>query len=286
MRPAARYERLGRRGVGVTGEPASALEVCVTEGGCGGLFTFTLFFGAQVLGSSFVTARETAKSASPRDDIRISVCFLRCNNERRGQRSGWVRRDLAVHTPDTTAMFKLTKLTKAVTEALNAVPNVDELAKSMGAMEVDPRVVSEHGGVHSATCLAYEPTQRILAVGVDTGVKIICADGAEALLATPTHVEPARSVEFIAGVGRIVRLSSESGIDVLDLHSQRCLASTRWMKDATCVVGLRDSPFVMVGESTGCVRVAAVQHGPDGAGTLAPRSYKGEFICFISRMGN
>ena len=97
MRPAARYERLGRRGVGVTGEPASALEVCVTEGVCGGLFTFTLFFGAQVLGSSFVTARETAKSASPRDDIRISVCFLRCNNERRGQRSGWVRRDLAVH---------------------------------------------------------------------------------------------------------------------------------------------------------------------------------------------
>ena len=63
-------------------------------------------------------------------------------------------------------MFKLTKLTKAVTEALNAVPNVDELAKSMGAMEVDPRVVSEHGGVHSATCLAYEPTQRILAVEI------------------------------------------------------------------------------------------------------------------------
>ena len=64
MRPAARYERLGRRGVGVTGEPASALEVCVTEGGCGGLFTFTLFFGAQVLGFLFRDCGETAKTAS------------------------------------------------------------------------------------------------------------------------------------------------------------------------------------------------------------------------------
>mgnify|MGYP005702597639 CR=1 FL=1 len=45
-------------------------------------------------------------------------------------------------------MFKLTKLTKAVTEALNAVPNVDELAKSMGAMEVDPRVVSAVSYTH------------------------------------------------------------------------------------------------------------------------------------------
>ena len=64
MRPAARYERLGRRGVGVTGEPASALEVCVTEGGCGGLFTFMLFFGAQVLGFLFRDCGETAKTAS------------------------------------------------------------------------------------------------------------------------------------------------------------------------------------------------------------------------------
>ena len=44
------------------------------------------------------------------------------------------------------AMFKLTKLHKAVTEALNAVPNVDDLAKSLGAVDVRPRVVSEHGG--------------------------------------------------------------------------------------------------------------------------------------------
>ena len=67
------------------------------------------------------------------------------------------------------AMFKLTKLHKAVTEALNAVPNVDDLAKSLGALDVRPRVVSEHGGTHSATCIAYEPVQRLLAVGVDTG---------------------------------------------------------------------------------------------------------------------
>ena len=171
------------------------------------------------------------------------------------------------------AMFKLTKLHKAVTEALNAVPNVDDLAKSLGAVDVRPRVVSEHGGTHSATCIAYEPTQRLLAVGVDTGVKIIGGDGVEALLATPHHVEPARCVEFMPGVGRVMRVSVDNGIDVFDLDSQTCLASTRWPTDVTCACGMKDSPFVMVGQSTGDVAVAAVQHGADGDGILAPRSY-------------
>jgi len=170
-------------------------------------------------------------------------------------------------------MFKLTKLHKAVTEALNAVPNVDDLAKSLGALDVRPRVVSEHGGTHSATCIAYEPVQRLLAVGVDTGVKIIGGDGVEALLATAHHVEPARCVEFMPGVGRVMRVSVDNGIDVFDLHSQTCLASTRWPTDVTCACGMKDSPFVMVGESTGDVAVAAVQHGADGEGILAPRSY-------------
>ena len=170
-------------------------------------------------------------------------------------------------------MFKLTKLHKAVTEALNAVPNVDDLAKSLGALDVRPRVVSEHGGTHSATCIAYEPVQRLLAVGVDTGVKIIGGDGVEALLATAHHVEPARCVEFMPGVGRVMRVSVDNGIDVFDLHSQTCLASTRWPTDVTCACGMKDSPFVMVGQSTGDVAVAAVQHGADGEGILAPRSY-------------
>ena len=171
------------------------------------------------------------------------------------------------------AMFKLTKLHKAVTEALNAVPNVDDLAKSLGAVDVRPRVVSEHGGLHSATCIAYEPVQRLLAVGVDAGVKIIGGDGVEVLLATRHHVEPARCVEFMPGVGRVMRVSVDNGIDVFDLHSQTCLASTRWPIDVTCACGMKDSPFVMVGESTGRVAVAAVQHGADGDGILAPRSY-------------
>ena len=159
-------------------------------------------------------------------------------------------------------MFKLTKLHKAVTEALNAVPNVDDLAKSLGALDVRPRVVSEHGGTHSATCIAYEPVQRLLAVGVDTGVKIIGGDGVEALLAAAHHVEPARCVEFMPGVGRVMRVSVDNGIDVFDLHSQTCLASTRWPIDVTCACGMKDSPFVMVGESTGRVTVAAAPAPP------------------------
>ena len=127
--------------------------------------------------------------------------------------------------------------------------------------------------------------QRLLAVGVDAGVKIIGGDGVEALLATRHHVEPARCVEFMPGVGRVMRVSVDNGIDVFDLHSQTCLASTRWPIDVTCACGMKDSPFVMVGESTGRVAVAAVQHGADGDGILAPRSYSIDHADAFGRYG-
>ena len=110
-------------------------------------------------------------------------------------------------------MFTLTGISKAVTEALNQAPDVDGLANRLGVPSVSPRIVAEYGGTHGATCLDYDPTQRLLVVGVDTGAKVLGANGLEALLATP-HVEPARSVHFIPGTARVLRLSQDGGLDV------------------------------------------------------------------------
>ena len=76
-------------------------------------------------------------------------------------------------------MFNFSSISKTITEALNAAPNVDELQTALGVPPVHPRVVAEYGGVHSATCIDYDPVQRLLAVGVDTGVKVLGADGLE-----------------------------------------------------------------------------------------------------------
>ena len=169
-------------------------------------------------------------------------------------------------------MFTLSGISKAVTEALNQAPDVDACANRLGVPSVSPRIVAEYGGAHGATCLDYDPTQRLLVVGVDTGAKVLGANGLEALLATPHHVEPARSVHFIPGTGRVLRLSQDGGLDVWCLRTQTLLASARWPEDVACVRGLRGSPFVLVGETSGCLRVAAVQAGADG-GVLARRSY-------------
>ena len=77
-------------------------------------------------------------------------------------------------------MFNFSSITKTITEALNAAPNVDDLQATLGTPPVQPRLVAEYGGVHSATCIDYDPVQRLLAVGVDTGVKVLGADGLEA----------------------------------------------------------------------------------------------------------
>ena len=169
-------------------------------------------------------------------------------------------------------MFKLSSIGKAVTQALNAAPDVDELSKSLGTPSVEPRLVAEYGGVHGATCLDYDPTQRVLAVGVDVGVKILGADGLEALLPTLHHVEPALSVEFVPSTARVARLSVDGGVDVWCLRTQTLLASTRWPEELTVARGVRGTPFFFLGEASGAMRVAAVQAGGDG-GVLAPRSY-------------
>jgi hypothetical protein len=168
--------------------------------------------------------------------------------------------------------FKLSSITKAVTEAINAAPDVDALSKSLGAPPLAPRIVAEYGSLHSATCVDYDPVQRLLAVGVDTGVKVLGADGLSVLLATPRHLEPALRVRFVSSVGRVIRVSVESGVDVWDLRSQTLLASTRWPNEVTAVAALRRSPFIMLGEASGVVRVAAARPGADG-GVLAPRAY-------------
>ena len=168
--------------------------------------------------------------------------------------------------------FKLSSITKAVTEAINAAPDVDALSKSLGAPPLAPRIVAEYGSLHSATCVDYDPVQRLLAVGVDTGVKVLGADGLSVLLATPRHLEPALRVRFVSSVGRVIRVSVESGVDVWDLRSQTLLASTRWPNEVTAVAALRRSPFILLGEASGTVRVAAARPGADG-GVLAPHAY-------------
>ena len=168
--------------------------------------------------------------------------------------------------------FKLSSITKAVTEAINAAPDVDALSKSLGAPPLAPRIVAEYGSMHSATCLDYDPVQRLLAVGVATGVKVLGAGGLSVLLATPRHLEPARCVRFVSSVGRVIRVSVESGIDIWDLRSQTLLASTRWPNEVIAVAALRRSPFILLGEASGAVRVAAAQPGA-GGGVLAMRAY-------------
>ena len=169
-------------------------------------------------------------------------------------------------------MLKLSSITKALTEAINAAPDVDSLSKTLGPCSVDPRIVQEYGTTHSATCVAYDPVQRLLAVGVDTGVKVLGADGLSVLLATRHHLEPAKIVRFARSVGRVVRVSVESGICVWDLKSQTLLASTRWQSEVTAIVGLRRSNFLMVGDADGVSAIATVRPGSP-LGALVPHAY-------------
>ena len=159
--------------------------------------------------------------------------------------------------------FKLSSITKAVTEAINAAPDVDALSKSLGAPPLAPRIVAEYGSLHSATCVDYDPVQRLLAVGVDTGVKVLGADGLSVLLATPRHLEPALRVRFVSSVGRVIRVSVESGVDVWDLRSQTLLASTRWPNEVTAVAALTHLVIALVD--------ADVSHSGEHAGEGASR---------------
>ncbi|KZV34948.1 hypothetical protein F511_04922 [Dorcoceras hygrometricum] len=118
-----------------------------------------------------------------------------------------------------------------------------------------PRVCVHYGIPSTASILAFDPIQRLLAIGtLDGRIKVIGGDNIEGLLVSPKAL-PFKNLEFLQNQGFLVSVSNENEIQVWDLR-KRCISSNiQWESNITAFSVIPSTHFIYVGDEYGFLSV-------------------------------
>nr|GFC62638.1 putative synaptobrevin, WD40/YVTN repeat-like-containing domain protein [Tanacetum cinerariifolium] len=83
--------------------------------------------------------------------------------------------------------------------------------------DLDFRIAVHYGIPSTASVLAFDPIQRVLAIGtLDGRIKVIGGDNIEGLLISPKQL-PFKYLEFLSNKGFLVSISNDNDIQVWNL---------------------------------------------------------------------
>ncbi|CAH9089007.1 unnamed protein product [Cuscuta epithymum] len=116
--------------------------------------------------------------------------------------------------------------------------------------------ISVHYGIPStASILAIDPIQRLLAVGtLDGRIKVIGGDNIEALLVSPRQL-PYKYLEFLQNHGYLVSITNDNDIQVWSLRNSSLACCLVWDSNITAFSIISSSLFMYVGDEYGSVSV-------------------------------
>ncbi|QCE11939.1 syntaxin binding protein 5 [Vigna unguiculata] len=121
--------------------------------------------------------------------------------------------------------------------------------------ELDPRIVFHYGIPSTASVLAFDPIQRLLAIGtLDGRLKVIGGDNIEGLLVSPKQL-PYKYLEFLQNQGHLVGVLNDNDIQVWNLESRSLVCSLQWESDITAFSVVSGSHFIYVGDQHGLFSV-------------------------------
>ncbi|XP_021906216.1 uncharacterized protein LOC110820897 isoform X3 [Carica papaya] len=122
-------------------------------------------------------------------------------------------------------------------------------------VDLDPRIVIHYGIPSTASILAFDPIQRLLAIGtLDGRIKVIGGDGIEGILISSKQLAY-KNLEFLQNQGFLVSISNENYIEVWNLE-KRCLACClQWHSNITAFSVIRGSHFMYIGDEYGLTSV-------------------------------
>lgn len=127
--------------------------------------------------------------------------------------------------------------------------------------DLDPHLVSHYGIPSTASLLAFDSIQCLLAVGtLDGRIKVIGGDNIEAILSSPKQL-PFKHLEFIENQGFLVSISNDNEIQVWDLDLRKAASSLLWESNITAFSILHGTGYMYVGDEYGMVSV--VQYNAD-----------------------
>ncbi|PIA59457.1 hypothetical protein AQUCO_00400380v1 [Aquilegia coerulea] len=126
---------------------------------------------------------------------------------------------------------------------------------SVAPTDLDLRVPLHYGIPSTASVLAFDPIQRLMAVGtLDGRIKVIGGDNIEGLLISPKQL-PYKYLEFLHNTSFLVGVSNENNIQVWDLEHRRIACSFPWDSNITAFSPIHGTNFMYVGDEWGLMSV-------------------------------
>ncbi|CAN6874815.1 unnamed protein product [Brassica oleracea] len=152
-------------------------------------------------------------------------------------------------------MFAKKLLQKASGGAQKPAPAPSPRGCLIAEEDLDPHIVSHYGIPSTASLLAFDPIQCLLAVGtLDGRIKVIGGDNIEAILSSPKQL-PFKNLEFIENQGFLVSISNDNEIEVWDLDLRKTASSLLWESNITAFSILHGTGYMYVGDEYGMVSV-------------------------------
>ncbi|KAK8617271.1 hypothetical protein V6N13_080189 [Hibiscus sabdariffa] len=128
---------------------------------------------------------------------------------------------------------------------------------------LDLRVAIHYGIPSTSSVLAFDPFQRLLAIGtLDGRIKVIGGDGIEGLLVSPKQL-PYKYLEFIQNQGFLIGISNDNDIQVWNLEDRRLACCLQWESNITAFCLIGGSHFMYIGDEYGLLSVVKF-NGEDG----------------------
>ncbi|KAL8517245.1 hypothetical protein ACS0TY_015467 [Phlomoides rotata] len=132
---------------------------------------------------------------------------------------------------------------------------------SLTSDDVNLRINVHYGVPSTASILAFDPIQRLLAIGtLDGRIKVIGGDNIEGLLISPKLL-PYKYLEFLQNQGFIVSITNDNDIQVWNLERRSIACSLQWESNVTAFSVIRGSSFMFLGDEYGLVSV--LKYDPD-----------------------
>lgn len=136
----------------------------------------------------------------------------------------------------------------------------DAERRSVTSADLDPRVVLHYGIPSTASILAVDPIQGLLAVGtLDGRIKVIGGDNIECLLISPKQL-PFKNLEFLHNQGFLVSVSNENEVQVWDLECRHLASNLQWESNITAFSVIYGTQYMYVGDEHGSLFVLKYGH--------------------------
>ncbi|KAK7385768.1 hypothetical protein VNO78_31621 [Psophocarpus tetragonolobus] len=132
---------------------------------------------------------------------------------------------------------------------------VQETEVSLPSANFDPRVVLHYGVPSTASILAFDRIQCLLAVGtLDGRIKVFGSVNIEGILISPKEAS-FKNLEFLENQGFLASVSNNNEIQVWDLKSKQIASSLQWESIITAFTVIYGTSYMYIGTEHGMVYV-------------------------------